>query len=537
MEETTYRDPRVIDFLNDNYIVCKEDHDERQDLTSLYSAYGWPATIIFDSDGNELLKEAGYIDVDRFMTLISKLKQNPIPLPTYKPDADFTFTTNDSIKNAGLHSIHEKFMDALDISGGGFGFGQKFIDFESFEYAFTHSATDTTLHAWLRNTITNSISLYDNSWGGIYQYSTQNDWKHPHFEKLLSIQARYIKMYCWYYMQYKDTEALKRAEGTAAYVNRFLSDPNGGFYTAQDADLIPGQKANEYFALNDADRISKGIPAIDKNIYTSDNAEMAEAFLILWATNGNALYLQKALKCINLLKATHKKYNSYMHGENYTATTSLKDNLAMLKTLLLAYRATQNISYRTEASMLAREISTTFNSGKGYFNTYIGNSPIKASYNISENIEACRLLNYCSYVLNEPAYKKAATDVFNFLTNESIVEAIIVEPGILSASEELKNEPMCAALIVKNGNALKSDFISTCISFPRFYFDSHIYIEKNIPADKLSLFDAFDKNFIILCTSSYCSSPLFSKEAFKDFIYTRAFAPPATRAQYETIAQ
>src|SRR4051812_30133245 len=70
MEEKTYSQPKVIAYLEKNYIACMEDHDERQDLTSLYSDYGWPATIIFDANGNELLKQPGYIPADEFMATL-----------------------------------------------------------------------------------------------------------------------------------------------------------------------------------------------------------------------------------------------------------------------------------------------------------------------------------------------------------------------------------------------------------------------------------------------------------------------------------
>jgi len=519
MEENTYADPLVIEYLDKNYIVCKEDHDARQDLTSLYSQYGWPATIIFDADGNELLKEAGFIDKDRFMTLLTQLHTNPVPLPDNSFHVDIN-TTTDSSKQESLNILKEKFLNSLDIEEGGFNFGQKYIDFESFEYAFNHSTTDTTLHQWVENSIVNSTGIYDNAWGGVFQYSANNDWKHVHYEKLLSIQARYIKMYCWYYKRYNDIDALKKAEGTAAYVDRFLNADNGGYYNAQDADLIPGQQSTDYFALSDADRIAQGIPAVDKNVYTSDNAEIAEAFLILWATNENPMYLDKATKCVNLLMHERKLNNAYIHGKKHV-TTSLKDNLAVLKTLMLMYRATENSIYKSEAIRLVREISTTFNSGEGYLYSYIGSSAIKSTYNVSENIEACRLLNYAAYFFKDPKYKNLSIKLLKFLTNPALVKTLRTEAGILSAAEELQEEPTVAAIMLKKENSLKAKYILASISFPQFYFNNIVYTNKTIGTDKIDLFDAYDKNFMILFTSSYCSSPQFTIDAYKKLLYSR----------------
>jgi uncharacterized protein YyaL (SSP411 family) len=202
----------------------------------VYAQYGLPATIIFDADGNELAKETGFIDSDRFITMLTQLHNTPTPLPDNSLQVDIG-TSSDSSKQQSLNILKEKFMNALDIEEGGFNFGQKYIDFESFEYAFKHSSTDTTMHQWIKNSIIHSTAIYDHTWGGVYQYSANTDWTHVNYEKLLSIQARYIKMYCWYHKRYNDVDALKKAEGTAAYVDRFLNDGNDGYYIAQDADL------------------------------------------------------------------------------------------------------------------------------------------------------------------------------------------------------------------------------------------------------------------------------------------------------------
>ena len=520
MEEQTYTDPFVLQALEKDFIACKEDHDARQDLTSLYAEYGWPATIIFDSNGNELFKDAGYIPKERFLAILTSLAKNPVPMPVNKIEADFR-SSSDSVKRHSLDALSKKFFNSLDLEEGGFKYDQKYIDFETFEYALNNCSKDSVLTTWLANTVTNSSGIYDDEWGGVFQYSTHDDWDHVHYEKLLSVQAKYIKMYCWYYQRFKAIDAINRAEGTAAYVNRFLNAPNAGYYNAQDADLIPGQKAADYFALPDAERIAKGIPAVDRNIYTSDNAELIEAFIILSATTGNQLYLHQAVKCYDLLKATHKVNNAYCHNAHYTSSISLKDNLAMAKVSIMLYKATENTMYKSEAEKIIRELTNTFDSGNGYLNAYVGNNPLKATYNISENIEACRLLNYCSYVFHEPKYKKNALTIFNFLTNEKIVNSISTEPGILSAADELATEPITATLMIKGSPQLKEGFTKTCLACPKFYFNQEWYTSSTITSNKVDIFDAFDTNFIVLCTSSYCSPPMYSIESFNDFLYNR----------------
>ena len=159
-------------------------------------------------------------------------------------------------------------------------------------------------------------------------------------------------------------------------------------------------------------RTKKGIPAVDTSVYTNENAAYAESLLILWAASGKQTYFDKAIKCIDFLMRERKQKNAYKHVARYTSTISLNDNLAMLKTLMLAYRATQQEVYKTEAAQLVKEINTLFNSHTGYFYAYTENSAIKATYNITENIEACRLLNYSSYFFHEPEFKKRGKNCF-----------------------------------------------------------------------------------------------------------------------------
>ncbi|MGZ3932542.1 MAG: thioredoxin domain-containing protein, partial [Bacteroidia bacterium] len=95
------------------------------------------------------------------------------------------------------------------------------------------------------------------------------------------------------------------------------------------------------------------------------------------------------------------------------------------------------------------------------------------------------------------------------------------EPGVLSLSEEITTEPITAALMIKKGDDLKADYVKATVAFPHYYFFSAIYNKDNIIEDKKDLFDSFDANFMILCTSSYCSSPMSDPKEFLDFMYKR----------------
>ena len=61
MEQTTYKDPAVIDELKKNYIAIKADEEEYPELANRFAKVGRPGTIILDSNGNVLLTKTGYI--------------------------------------------------------------------------------------------------------------------------------------------------------------------------------------------------------------------------------------------------------------------------------------------------------------------------------------------------------------------------------------------------------------------------------------------------------------------------------------------
>ena len=77
-----------------------------------------------------------------------------------------------------------------DFKLGGLDQEQKFLDRDAVEYALLLGPQgDSRAQKMVRQDLDGALALLDPVWGGAYQYSTDRDWKHPHFEKLLAIQA------------------------------------------------------------------------------------------------------------------------------------------------------------------------------------------------------------------------------------------------------------------------------------------------------------------------------------------------------------
>jgi len=191
MDEKTYKDPEVLKLLKSRFITVRVDQDARPDLSTRYEDYGWPATIIFDAQGNELVKKSGYINPEEMVALLNEVVQNPKPQVEEKSDTPAAASPGTGNNAAGLPAdlrkeLSDKHASGYDIKAGGWKTAQKFLDWDSVEYCLAKSKErDYHPEEWARATLANELQLMDPVWGGVYQYSTGGDWSHPHFEKLV----------------------------------------------------------------------------------------------------------------------------------------------------------------------------------------------------------------------------------------------------------------------------------------------------------------------------------------------------------------
>jgi len=514
MEEKTYHNPEVIKYLNSNFIVCTEDHDKRPDLANKYRDYGWPATIIFDPSGQELFKEAGYIEAKEFLQILKKIKKGNYSKSNSIENQTKSFTPEP--KN--ITNIKKDVFKSLDLTVGGFASFQKSVDFEMFEYASLHLSNDT-LKSWLDITMKNSTSLTDSEWGGVYQYSTFQDWVHPHYEKLLSVQARYIKMYLWYFYLTKDSSYFSLALKNTNYVYRFLKKKDGTFANAQDADLIKGKKAHDYFKLSNEQRLQLGIPSVDTNAFTDNNSKMAESLIYLYWYTDNPVYLTDAITATEyLLKNRVRPDSLFNHGYSKDATPSLVDQIYLCKALFLLYRGTGDRKYLDYAKKTMYAVNKKFFK-KNYVLSYLPLPDyLPPDALISENIEAARLFNFYGKVLNEKSWIETAAKIYEYLISNEVYDKITIEPGILTLSEEISSEPITGIYLIINPSFTNKDLIQSMHQIPYFYYYAQALTDISVFPEKKELFEAFNENVLLFCTSTFCSAPIYQKEELLNFL-------------------
>jgi uncharacterized protein YyaL (SSP411 family) len=68
---------------------------------------------------------------------------------------------------------------------------------------------------------------------------------HPHFEKIMQMQAEDLRNYAETYAPWRDETYLRAARQIRGYLKNFLTSPEGAFYTSQDADLVPGEHGGD----------------------------------------------------------------------------------------------------------------------------------------------------------------------------------------------------------------------------------------------------------------------------------------------------
>ena len=278
MEETTYSDPRVIDLVGEHYIAVKVDQDSRPDLSNRYEDYGWPATIVFDADGGEIIKRSGYIPPLEFAATLQAIVDDPTPGPSVERKRDVVYASSSSIDGELRDALERSLAADYDPKLGGFGFTHKYLDAPSVEYCMVLGAEgDAERENMARRTLDEQLQLIDPAWGGAYQYSAGGVWTEPHFEKIMAIQADDLRTYSRAYALYRDPRYSKAAQDIHRYLREFLTSRDGAFYTSQDADLVQGEHSGEYFALSDAERRKQGMPRIDEHVYSRENGWAARA--------------------------------------------------------------------------------------------------------------------------------------------------------------------------------------------------------------------------------------------------------------------
>ncbi len=518
MEEQTYSDPKVQDLINSKYIAVRVDQDSRPDLSNRYEDYGWPATIVFNSKGQELAKRSGFIDPAPMATMLDAFIKDPTPGPSVGEEEKISATNSSSLSDDLRKRLEQSFYDTYDDEEGGWGTIHKFLDPDLIEYAMrSASKGNKKAEAMARRTLDANLALIDPAWGGVYQYSTSGRWDEPHFEKIMSYQTSDIRMYAQAYSLWKKPSDLKAAKDIEKFLTTFLLDPSGAFYTSMDADIVQGEHSAEYFQKSDAERREQGIPIIDKHMYARENGWVIEALVTLYNVTGEANTLQRARKAADwVVKNRSIDKGGFRHDQVDKAGPYLGDTLAMARAFLALYSSTGEREWLKRAVAAGDFINKNFKGNVGFLTSRAATAGFQPKPQRDENISAARFFNLLFHYTGNEAYRKMAAHAMSLLSNPTIAERLPTA-GVLSAAIELSEDPMHITVIGPKANSqTKELFLLARSAYPLTYRRVELWDRSDGPLTNIDVqYPELDQPAAFVCADRRCSLPLFTVEKLK----------------------
>lgn len=394
MVHESFENEKIALLLNDKFISIKVDREERPDIDSVYMTVcqaftgsgGWPTSIFMTPEQKPFYagtyfpvhSQYGMIGfLDLLNTIAEKWAHNRSEL-LHSADKIIGHLKNTETKTGNINpelaeSAVKFFSKTFDTKYAGFGDAPKFPSPHNLIFLLLYSQVKNNPHALFMVETTLSQmqkgGIFDHIGYGFSRYSTDRYFLVPHFEKMLYDNALLILAYTATYTVTKNPYHLDAAEKTALYVLREMLSPEGGFYSAQDADSdgvegkyylfsydeilsVLGEKTGKKF--NDYYGITKGGNFEGLNIPNRLHADKSSnAF-------DNVLPI--------LYEYRKKRENLHMDDKILTSWNAL-----MISALALLYLATEKETYLSAAQTAQRFIEKNLSDGKNLFVSFRDN--------------------------------------------------------------------------------------------------------------------------------------------------------------------
>jgi uncharacterized protein YyaL (SSP411 family) len=515
MEATTYRDAEVVALVAARFVPVRVDQDARPDLSNRYEDYGWPATVVLDGDGQEIVKFQGYIPPERMRALLRGIVADPTPGPSVTPRPAPPSSPDATMSVALRGSLEDLFAERYDGERGGWGYTHKFLDGDSVEYALERAlAGDLEVMRQARETLTAQRQhLIDPVWGGVYQYSDGGVWTNPHFEKIMSTQAENLRIYSLAYAQWRDPADLEAASDVRRYLRAFLASPEGAFYVSQDADLVHGQHSGDYFALPDAERRRRGIPRVDTHLYTRENGWAASALLALHGATGNTAPLDEARRTADWI-VRHRSLagGGFRHDAVDTAGPYLGDTLAAGRAFLALYAATAERAWLARAADAADFIGRRFKRPgiPGLVTAVTSATADRALPQREENIQAARFANLLFHYTGEARHRELARHALAYLATPDVARRFNTG-GVLLADAESRRDPVHVTVVGGRNDPAAAALWRAALGLPTSYKRVELWDPSEPPLPRADVqYPKLARPAAFLCTEGRCSSPAYT---------------------------
>lgn len=264
MERESFEDETIAGIMNENFVNIKVDREERPDLDAIYMNYvqiatgqgGWPLTVFLTPDlvpffGGTYFPPQDTHGRPGFSTVLARIRNfyqtQRDEIASKAKDLLEALTRGTSV-DFGERQLDEQLLEtafhtssrSFDPRYGGFGSAPKFPNsmiLAFFLRWFERTGNKSALEA-VRLSLDSMArgGIYDHLGGGFHRYSVDDRWLVPHFEKMLYDNALLARTYLEAFQVTGDDFYSQVARETLNYVKRDMTDPGGGFYSAEDAD-------------------------------------------------------------------------------------------------------------------------------------------------------------------------------------------------------------------------------------------------------------------------------------------------------------
>ncbi|HSF28089.1 MAG TPA: thioredoxin domain-containing protein [Nitrosopumilaceae archaeon] len=263
MAHESFENEDIAQIMNENFVNIKVDREERPDIDDIYQKVcqlvtgsgGWPLSVFLTPDQKPFYVGTYFPVLDSygkpgFGSLLHQIAQAYKEKPSDVEAAANNFMnvlqktesniTKSKIDKLILDEAAINLLQMGDLINGGFGNAPKFPNAANLSYMLRYSKLSgiSKFQEFVFKTLTKMANggIYDQIGGGFHRYSTDSRWLVPHFEKMLYDNALLPVVYAEAYQITKDPKYLAVVNQTLHYILREMTSPEGGFYSAQDAD-------------------------------------------------------------------------------------------------------------------------------------------------------------------------------------------------------------------------------------------------------------------------------------------------------------
>src|SRR5881275_479425 len=268
MAHESFEDKATAEIMNREFVNIKVDREERPDVDRVYMTFiqattgggGWPMSVWLtpqlapfvggtyfppeDRFGHPAFKRVLQRIAEAWKNDRAKISRQGASIVDALREAAKDQISTGRIDAVILESAYQQFARTFDANEGGFGGAPKFPRPVTLNFLTRFHArnpdSDSGQHALemvllaLRKMAAGG--MHDHIGGGFHRYSVDAYWHVPHFEKMLYDQAQLASAYLDAFQIVGDAEFAASARDILDYVRRDMTSPEGGFYSAEDAD-------------------------------------------------------------------------------------------------------------------------------------------------------------------------------------------------------------------------------------------------------------------------------------------------------------